>query len=197
MITPLEWILIATGFTGALTALFFIRSFWRWLKQPLFVSAHFSPKGGCTEAIVHHIRKARHEVLLQAYSFTSKPIAEALVDAKTRGLQVDVVLDRANEQESYSELKDLLGEGLTPYIDSEHAIAHNKIIILDGKTILTGSFNFTHQAEAENAENLIIIQGHPELAKSYRQNFLEHKAHSKPAQRKNIHSVPPGERKAA
>src|SRR5262245_12272893 len=103
MVTPLEWILIATGFTGALTVLFLLRAFWHWLRQPPFVSAHFSPKGGCTEAIVHHIRKARKEVLLQAYSFTSKPIAEALVDAKTRGLQVDVVLDRANEQESYSE----------------------------------------------------------------------------------------------
>jgi phosphatidylserine/phosphatidylglycerophosphate/cardiolipin synthase-like enzyme len=197
MITPMEWILIATGATGVLTVIFLLRSFLRWWRPPLFVSAHFSPKGGCTEAIVHHIRKARHEVLLQAYSFTSKPIAEALVDAKSRGLHVDIVLDRANEQEAYSELKDLLGDGLTPYIDSEHAIAHNKILILDSKTILTGSFNFTHQAESENAENLVIIQGHPELARSYRQNFLEHKAHSKPAQRGKIHSAPPGERRAA
>ena len=67
------------------------------LTAPLALAVHFSPKGGCTEVIVKHIRRARHEVLLQAYSFTSKPIAEALVDAKTRGLNVDIVLDRANE----------------------------------------------------------------------------------------------------
>jgi phosphatidylserine/phosphatidylglycerophosphate/cardiolipin synthase-like enzyme len=182
----MEYILLATGVTGAWTMVFLIRWFYRWWRAPLVVSAHFSPKGGCTEAIVHHIRKSRHEVLLQAYSFTSHPIAEALVDAKTRGLHVEILLDRANEQESYSELKELLGDGLTPLIDAEHAIAHNKILILDGKTILTGSFNFTNQAEHENAENLVIIQGHPELARAYRQNFLEHKAHSKPANRKAL-----------
>jgi phosphatidylserine/phosphatidylglycerophosphate/cardiolipin synthase-like enzyme len=180
----LEWILIATGFTGALMLVFLIRKFYRWLRKPLAVSAHFSPKGGCTDVIVRHIKHARHEVLLQAYSFTSKAIAEALVDAKARGLHVDIVLDRSNEQESYSELKDLLGEGLTPLVDAEHPIAHNKIIILDSAVIITGSFNFTHQAESENAENLVVIEGHPELARMYRQNFLEHKAHSKPPQRK-------------
>src|SRR5262249_54841354 len=133
-------------------------------------------------------------------SFTSKPIAEALVDAKARGLHVDVLLDRANEQETYSELSELLGEGLVPLIDAEHAIAHNKILLIDGKTILTGSFNFTNQAEHENAENLVIIQGHPELARAYRQNFLEHKAHSKPANRKAVTAAQSGhngDRKAA
>jgi phosphatidylserine/phosphatidylglycerophosphate/cardiolipin synthase-like enzyme len=193
----MEYILLATGVTGAWTVVFLVRWLYHWLRPNLVVSAHFSPKGGCTEAIVHHIRQAKHEVLLQAYSFTSKPIAEALVDAKSRGLHVDILLDRANEQESYSELKELLGDGLAPMIDAEHAIAHNKILILDGKTILTGSFNFTNQAEHENAENLVIIQGHPELARSYRQNFLEHKAHSKPATRKSIATNHSGERKAA
>lgn len=197
----MEHLLLATGFTGGLTLIFICRWFYRWLKTPLALGVHFSPKGGCTETVVKHIRRARHEILLQAYSFTSKPIAEALVDAKGRGLQVDILLDRSNEQESYSELKDLLGEGLVPLIDAEHAIAHNKVLILDGATVVTGSFNFTHQAEAENAENLIVIQGHPELARAYRQNFLEHKAHSKPAQRSKSKLASPhahaDERKAA
>src|SRR5262245_20556609 len=120
----MDWLLIGTGFTGALTLIFLCRRLYRLFRAPLALAVHFSPKGGCTEVIVKHIRRARHEVLLQAYSFTSKPIAEALVDAKTRGLNVDIVLDRANEQESYSELTDLLGEGMTPLIDAEHAIAH-------------------------------------------------------------------------
>lgn len=177
------WVLIATGFTGALTLVFLARRIHAWWRPPLALAVHYSPKGGCTDAVVAHIKRARHEVLMQAYSFTSKPIAEALVDAKTRGLHVDIVLDRSNEQETYSELKDLLGEGLVPYIDAQHAIAHNKVMILDGKTVLTGSFNFTNQAEHENAENLLIIEGHPELARAYRQNFLEHKSHSQPAQK--------------
>jgi phosphatidylserine/phosphatidylglycerophosphate/cardiolipin synthase-like enzyme len=196
----MDWLLISTGFTGALTLVFLCRRAHRWFKTPLSLAVHFSPKGGCTDVIVRRIRSARHEVLIQAYSFTSKPIAEALVDAKSRGLHVEIILDRANEQESYSELNELLGDGMNPLIDAEHAIAHNKIIILDGKTVITGSFNFTNQAEHENAENMIVIEGHPELARAYRMNFLDHKAHAKPADRKKAKPPAPAhkhEQKAA
>ena len=63
-------------------------------------------------------------------------------------------------------------------IDARHAIAHNKIMIIDRRTIITGSFNFTRQAEHENAENLLVIKGRPDLAHAYVQNFLQHQAHS-------------------
>lgn len=181
-VTLMESLLIATGFMGALTLIFLVRAIHRRMGTPLSVGVHYSPKGGCTEAVVQELQKARHEILVQAYSFTSKPIAQALVDAKSRGVHVEIILDRSNEQGTYSELTDLLGKGITPLIDSQHAIAHNKIMILDGRTLITGSFNFTHQAEAENAENLLIIKGHPELVRAYRKNFTDHKAHSQPPQ---------------
>ena len=180
----MDWLLLATGFTGALTLVFAIRSALAWLKRPFALAVHFSPKGGCTEAIVRELKKAKSEILLLAYSFTSKAIAEALVEAKGRGVHVDIVLDRSNEQETYSELSDLLGKGLVPLIDSHHAIAHNKVIVIDGHTVVTGSFNFTNQAEHDNAENLLIFAGHPEVARSYRQNFMDHKAHSEAPQAK-------------
>jgi phosphatidylserine/phosphatidylglycerophosphate/cardiolipin synthase-like enzyme len=71
---------------------------------------------------------------------------------------------------------------LPPLIDAHHAIAHNKVMVIDKKTIITGSFNFTNQAEHENGENLLIIKGNPDLVQAYRQNYLAHKAHSKPAE---------------
>ncbi len=181
-VSLMEGLLIATGFTGALTFLFLVRAIHRRLGTPLSLAVHYSPKGGCTEAVVRELQKARHEILVQAYSFTSKPIAQALVDAKARGVHVEIILDHSNEQGTYSELTDLLGKGITPLIDSHHAIAHNKIMIVDGRTLITGSFNFTHQAESENAENLLVIKGHPELVRAYRQNFMDHKAHSQPPQ---------------
>jgi phosphatidylserine/phosphatidylglycerophosphate/cardiolipin synthase-like enzyme len=176
------WLFLATGFTGALTLLFYVRLVRRWFTPPLELSASFSPKGGCTEIIVKEIGKARHEVLVQAYSFTSRPIAQALLAAKARGVHVDILLDRSNEAEEHTELPFLLAEGLAPLIDSHHAIAHNKIMIIDKRTIVTGSFNFTNQAESENAENLLVIRDHSTLVKLYRQNFLEHKGHCQPAQ---------------
>jgi phosphatidylserine/phosphatidylglycerophosphate/cardiolipin synthase-like enzyme len=176
------WLLLATGFTGALTLVFHLRMVSRWLRPPLQLSVAFSPKGGCTDVVVRELKQARTEILVQAYSFTSKPIAQALLEAKARGVHVDILLDRSNEQEEHTELPFLLAEGLAPLIDAHHAIAHNKVMVVDRRTIITGSFNFTHQAEAENAENLLVIQGNPELVRQYRQNFLDHKSHCQPAQ---------------
>jgi phosphatidylserine/phosphatidylglycerophosphate/cardiolipin synthase-like enzyme len=174
----MTWLLVATGFTGGLTFVFLLRRAHRWLVTPFGISVYHSPKGGCTDAIVAELKKARREILVQAYSFTSKPIAQALLDAKSRGVHIDLVLDRSNEQETYTELGHLIQQGLVPHIDAQHAIAHNKIIIIDRRTLLTGSFNFTHQAEVENAENLLIIRGNSELLRSYCDNFRTHKAHS-------------------
>jgi phosphatidylserine/phosphatidylglycerophosphate/cardiolipin synthase-like enzyme len=181
-----EWLLIATGLTGGWTLVFLARKLHNWFYTPFSVSVHHSPKGGCTEAVVAELNRARREILVQAYSFTSKPIAEALVAAKGRGVHVDILLDRSNEQETYTELGHLLEQGLHPNIDAQHAIAHNKIMIVDRKTIVTGSFNFTNQAEHENAENLLIIRGNPDLVTSYYQQFQAHKAHSQPPSLKAV-----------
>jgi phosphatidylserine/phosphatidylglycerophosphate/cardiolipin synthase-like enzyme len=176
----MDWLLLATGVTGGLTLDFMVRWLYRKLATPPSVTAHFSPKGGCTEAIVHELKHARHEILVLAYSFSSKPIAQALIDAKTRGVKVDILLDKSNEQEAYSDVAFFLEQGLAPLIDSQHAIAHNKVIVVDKRTLLTGSFNFTHQAEAENAENLLVIKGHPELVSAYCASFAAHKSHCHP-----------------
>jgi len=179
------WLLLATGFTGALTLRFLYRQVVQLFVPVPSVQAHFSPKGGCTEVIVEELKKARREVLVLAYSFTSRPVAQALVDAKLRGVNVEVVLDHSNEKEKYTDLPFFLEQGLHPVIDAQHPIAHNKVMIIDGHTIVTGSFNFTNQAEHENAENLLIIKHHRELAKAYRNNFLEHKGHCQPATKPN------------
>jgi len=183
--TLINWLLAAPGFTGAFTLVFL----GRWLRRafagaPPSLEVFFSPKGGCTEAVVREITAARHEVLVQAYSCSSKPIAEALVAAKTRGVQVTILLDKSNEAETYSDLPLFQDQGLAPLIDAHHAIAHNKVMVIDRKTVLTGSFNFTHQAEAENAENLLVIKGNAALAKAYHERFAEHKGHCQQPQPK-------------
>src|SRR5262249_10265294 len=178
-VTTIMWLLVATGFTGALTLRYLLRVVSRAWHTPFSVEVHFSPKGGCTDTVVRELGAARHQIQVLAYSFSSTPIAQALVDAKLRGVHVEIVLDHSNEAESYSDLHFFLEQGLVPMIDPHHAIAHNKVMIVDGRTLLTGSFNFTHQAEAENAENLLVINGHPDLAGAYRKNFQAHKSHAR------------------
>jgi phosphatidylserine/phosphatidylglycerophosphate/cardiolipin synthase-like enzyme len=182
-------ILIGIGFMAGLAFVIWLRVAARRFGLLPSFTVLFSPKGGCQDALVRELRRARREILVQAYSFTSDPLTAALVEAKKRGVHVEVLLDRSNEVERYSELHVLLEHGLAPLIDANHSIAHNKVMVIDRRTVATGSFNFTHQAEAENAENLLLIRGHPDLVKAYRDNFLAHKSHSKPAQKL---AAPPG-----
>jgi phosphatidylserine/phosphatidylglycerophosphate/cardiolipin synthase-like enzyme len=119
---------------------------------------YFSPNGGCTEAIVEEISNAQSEILVQAYSFTSTPIAKALVEAHKRGVKVEAILDKSQRTEKYSSATFLANSVIPTFIDARHAIAHNKIIVLDRDTVITGSFNFTRAAEEKNAENFLIIK---------------------------------------
>jgi phosphatidylserine/phosphatidylglycerophosphate/cardiolipin synthase-like enzyme len=77
----------------------------------------------------------------------------------------------------YCPAKFFFDAGIPVYIDSAHQIAHNKIMIIDRSTVITGSFNFTKSAEEKNAENLLVIPS-KELAAKYYKNWRRHKEHS-------------------
>ena len=94
------------------------------------------------------------------------------------------VLDKSQETEKYSSATFVANAGIPVFIDDKHRIAHNKIILIDEATIITGSFNFTKAAEENNAENLLVIEGKPKLMAAYQKNFREHKEHSHEYERK-------------
>jgi phosphatidylserine/phosphatidylglycerophosphate/cardiolipin synthase-like enzyme len=148
------------------------------LAQGGSIRAYFSPDGGCTDAILQQLNQAKREILLQAYSFTSKPIAQALLAAQKRGVKIIAVLDKSNWTQKYSAATFLDNVEIPVYIDDKHAIAHNKVMIIDNRVVITGSFNFTRSAETRNAENLLIIEDRPDLTRAYRKNFLRHLRHS-------------------
>jgi phosphatidylserine/phosphatidylglycerophosphate/cardiolipin synthase-like enzyme len=157
------------------------------------VQVCFSPPlpHGCdpTQTIVQTLNSAQRQVLVQAYSFTSAPIAKALVDAKRRGLDVRVILDQSNVRRGYSAATFLEHAGVPVLIDSAHATAHNKLMIIDGQTVVTGSFNFTKAAEEHNAENLLVLHDSA-LAAQYVQNWNLHAAHSQPMTERGSISPP-------
>lgn len=146
--------------------------------RPASIVAYFSPNGGCTEAIVNELNAARTSVDVQAYSFTSAPIAQAVANAHARGVKVRVILDKSQQTERYSSLTYLRNHSVPTWVDSKHAIAHNKIMIIDGRTLITGSFNFSKAAEERNAENLLVIRDNPELIRQYQDNFTHHLSHA-------------------
>lgn len=136
------------------------------------VSVYFSPHGGCTEAVVDAIGKGQSLILVQAYSMTSVPIRDALLAAHARGVQVRVISDRTNEHGRGSITHDLQSAGIEVVYDEVHRIAHNKVMVVDGDAVLTGSFNWTASAENSNAENLIILRG-AALAQVYAERWEE------------------------
>jgi phosphatidylserine/phosphatidylglycerophosphate/cardiolipin synthase-like enzyme len=139
----------------------------------------FTPGENCTELIVHALGEAKRSILVQAYSFTSAPIAKALLDAHRRGVRVEVILDKSQRTEKYSSANFLANQGVPTKIDAEHANAHNKIMIIDGEIVITGSFNFTKAAQEKNAENLLIIRDKA-LVQQYTANWQAHAQHSQP-----------------
>jgi phosphatidylserine/phosphatidylglycerophosphate/cardiolipin synthase-like enzyme len=143
------------------------------------VTVCFTPGENCTDAIVQALGSARWTVLAQAYSFTSAPIAKALLDAHTRGVQVQVILDKSQRSDKYSSADFLANQGVPVVIDANHAIAHHKIIVIDGELVITGSFNFTNAAQEKNAENMLIIRD-PVLSARYARNWGAHRQHSQP-----------------
>lgn len=160
--------LAAAARTGGLALFLFTFSGPAWASEPVVC---FTPGGQCTGLIVDEIAGARRSIDVQAYSFTSPEILQALVDAHGRGVAVRVIVDKSQKTERYSGLTFVRNAGVPVWIDARVAIAHNKVMILDRETVITGSFNFTRSAQERNAENVLVLKD-PELAARYEANWL-------------------------
>lgn len=126
--------------------------------------------------IVRLISEAKKSVYLQAYGFTAEEIQDALIQLPKRDVETVLVLDRSNKFTD-PKLKSMVAAGVKIYIDSKHAIAHNKVIVVDGEIVELGSYNYTASAEIRNAENCLMLRD-MELATIYKKNLFDHRGHS-------------------
>ncbi|MFM0656083.1 phospholipase D family nuclease [Paraburkholderia sediminicola] len=132
----------------------------------------FVPDGkSCQSLIISAIDGTQKKLRIQAYSFTSTPIAAAVKRAKTRGVDVKVILDKSQASPRYAVATYLRNADINVVIDTKPAIAHNKVMIFDDSAVFTGSFNFTKSAQERNAENGILIQGDANIVRSYSDNW--------------------------
>ncbi|PIJ50044.1 hypothetical protein BL250_08930 [Erwinia sp. OLTSP20] len=107
------------------------------------VSVGFSPEGTAQTLVLNTLDAATREIRLAGYSFTAPDIVQALVRAA---------------------MNLLVSHGIPVRTSGQYAILHDKIIITDGRTVETGSFNYTRSAEKRNSENALVIRDMPELA---------------------------------
>lgn len=136
----------------------------------------FAPGGDCEAAIVQQINGATLSIHYQMYTFTSQPVADALIEAAGRGVEVTLLLDYRASLNPSCQGSRCSSHGCKVFVDSKHPIAHNKVRIIDGKILLAGSYNDSAQAR-HNAENL-VYEDDPDTVAKYEANFQSHLAHA-------------------
>jgi len=135
------------------------------------VEVGFSPERMAKEIVLMAIKEAKTSIDVAIYSFTSKQIALALVNAQQRGINVRVVVDNKSNSGKYTAVTYLANHYVPVRFNNKYMIMHHKFMIIDGHSIETGSFNYTKSAAFRNAENVIYLRNRPDIAKKYTQEF--------------------------
>lgn len=136
-------------------------------NAPMAHQMGFSPKDDALRVILQGIKQAEASILVAAYSFTSKPIALALVDAHKRGVKVYVVADKKSNSGQYSAVTFLANQGIPVRLNDRYAILHHKFMVFDAQHLETGSFNYSAAAAQKNAENVLLLYNVPQIAAAY------------------------------
>ena len=139
--------------------------------EPCDATAYFSPRGGATAAAVSAINAAARSIDFEAYQFTSAPILSALESAAGRGVKIRAVYDR-NNRNSKKTLADELAQAVksAPVLCSPQPVMHSKVLIIDNRKVVFGSFNWTRAAEQSNNECLVILES-PVIAAQFTHAF--------------------------
>lgn len=132
----------------------------------------FTPGDDCARKIIDKISEAKKEILVQAYNFNDMAIAKSLVLAKARGVDVKMILDKSQLNPKHNLIHYFIDNKISPLIEEEIPLAHNKIIILDRHTVIGGSYNYTYAARNKNAENVVIINDSSFVEKYVRYWFM-------------------------
>ena len=124
---------------------------------PAKTRVYFSPNGGCQDAVIATIDNAKETIDIAMYYLTAREIAQTLVKAQERKVKVRIVLDQSQETQKYSKSHYLIKEGVDARYHVGPGLMHNKFVVIDGKILITGSFNWTPTADQKNEENMLII----------------------------------------
>lgn len=135
------------------------------------VDIYFSPEHNFEDKLVDMIENADHSILFLAFVMTNAKISNALIDAKNRGVDIKGILDEEqNNYQAYSKYQTLKDNNISVILDKNSYKLHNKVIIIDENTTITGSYNFTNKANDYNAENSVIIYD-KNIANKYIEEF--------------------------
>ena len=135
------------------------------------ISTYFSPKNDTISPLLQEVQSAKKSIYFMAFSFTHDALGDAMRDCFESGVDVQGVFEARQVDDRYSEHNAMKDAGLRVVLDENPGTMHHKVIVIDGETVITGSYNFSKNAETRNNENLLIIKGNREIAVSYLAEF--------------------------
>ncbi|MEZ0371661.1 MAG: phospholipase D-like domain-containing protein [Candidatus Sericytochromatia bacterium] len=152
------------------------------------IQTYFSPRGGTKQAILETLSKAQKQIRMMAFSVTDEDVQQLLIEKHRQGVSIEAIFDGCMISQ-YSIFQDLLLKNIPVMIDGNQALLHSKVFVVDGQVVITGSYNFSKNAEERNNENTLIIRS-PKVAGFYNEEFERLKRASL------THQVPPYDNRA-
>ena len=128
------------------------------------IFTYFSPESDTISPLLKEIESAKASIRFMAFSFTHDALGSAMRNRFASGIDVRGVFEEQQSDNSYSEYKTMKAAGLPVVNDGNSGLMHHKVILVDEDTVITGSYNFSKNAEKRNSENLLIIKGNREIA---------------------------------
>jgi len=132
--------------------------------------AYFSPGPDCRIAIEQAMETALSELLICVFTISDDRLSDAIMAAHRSGLTVRVISDNDKMHDRGSDVERLSQAGVNMRIDRSPEHMHHKFMVIDGHTVMTGSYNWTRSAETRNEENIIAVDD-PQLATRFSEEF--------------------------
>lgn len=140
------------------------------LNDGTMIDTYFSPENDTISPLLNEINSAEKSIYVMAFSFTHDKLGDAMRKRFNDGITVEGVFDE-KQITKYSEYEPMEKMGMNVKIDETSGTMHHKVIVIDEETVITGSYNFSRNAEIRNSENLLIIKGDKEIARAYLNEF--------------------------
>ena len=135
------------------------------------IFTYFSPENDIISSLLKEIGSAKKSIHFMAFAFTHDALGSAMRKRFESGVEVQGVFEARQVDDRYSEHNAMKKAGLRVAVDGKKGTMHHKVIVIDGETVITGSYNFSKNAEVRNSENLLIIKGNPDVAQTYLAEF--------------------------
>ena len=135
------------------------------------ISIYFSPKNNTVSPLLKEIGSAKKSIHFMAFSFTHDALGKAMRDRFESDIEVQGVFEKRQIDDRYTEYNAMKDAGLQVVQDKNKGAMHHKVIVIDGETVITGSYNFSKNAATRNRENFLIIKGNNEIAEAYLGEF--------------------------